>query len=73
MDERQVQETIFEFKNYWAAAPLSKARKRDWDRTWLNWCNRNRKWKEEREEKAVRPQMSEMEKARLEVLKEMGE
>lgn len=30
--------TFLKFKNHWKAANGAKARKRDWDATWENWC-----------------------------------
>jgi hypothetical protein len=30
--------TFAKFKNYWNAAAGAKARKRDWDAAWANWC-----------------------------------
>lgn len=30
--------TFVKFKNHWRAASGAKARKRDWDGTWENWC-----------------------------------
>ena len=40
LTDRELQDALDNFRDYWAAQPGQRGRKADWDATWRNWVRR---------------------------------
>ncbi len=43
LNDRELQDALDNFRDYWAAQPGQRGRKADWDATWRNWVRRDSK------------------------------